>query len=84
MHEAVLLMIRRSWVRAPPAPPDHIEQLPSGSWRVKVYAEKDPLTGREIRFWSACKTEIAAQTELGKLLHLYRCLVAATAGKPDP
>jgi len=27
----------------------HIERLPSGSWRVKVYAGTDPLTGREIR-----------------------------------
>jgi hypothetical protein len=29
--------------------PGHIEQLPSGSWRVKVYGGTDPLTGREIR-----------------------------------
>ena len=50
-HGAVLLIIRRSWVRAPPAPPD-------------------PLTGREIRFCKACKTERAAQVELGKLLAL--------------
>ena len=28
--------------------PGHIEQLPSGSWRVKVYGGTDPLTGREI------------------------------------
>jgi hypothetical protein len=45
----------------------HIERLPSGSWRVKVYAGKDPLTGREIRFRQTCKTKIAAQIELGKL-----------------
>ena len=50
-HGAVLLIIRRSWVRAPPAPPD-------------------PLTGREIRFRKICKTERAAQVELGKLLAL--------------
>ena len=31
------LIIRRSWVRAPPAPLGHIVQLPSGSWRAKVY-----------------------------------------------
>jgi hypothetical protein len=29
---------------------------------------KDQLTGREIRFRQACKTELAAQIELGKLL----------------
>ena len=43
------LVLDRSWVRAPPAPPD-------------------PLAGREIRFRNACKTERAAQIELGKLL----------------
>jgi integrase len=46
----------------------HIEHLPSGSWRVKVYAGRDPLTGREIRLRRTCKTERAAQIELGKLL----------------
>jgi len=46
----------------------HIEQLPSGSWRAKVYAGTDPLTGREIRLRRTCKTERAAQIELGKLL----------------
>jgi hypothetical protein len=40
-------------------PSGHIEQLPSGSWRVKVYAGKDPLTGREVRFRQTCKTEVA-------------------------
>jgi integrase len=49
-------------------PSGHIEQLPSGSFRVKVYAGTDLLTGREIRFRKTCKTEIAAQIELGKLL----------------
>ena len=83
------LIICRSRVRAPPAPPavlvvrrtrpwtgsrtdagmavygaamayapsGHIEQLPSGSWRAKVYAGKDPLSGREIRFRKTRKTE---------------------------
>src|SRR5260370_11862646 len=49
-------------------PAGHIEQLPSGSWRVKVYAGTDPLTGRQIRLRKTCKTERAAQIELGKLL----------------
>src|ERR1039457_3755597 len=49
------------------SPAGHIEQLPSGSWRVKVYAGTDPLTGREIRLRKSCKTERAAQIELGKL-----------------
>jgi hypothetical protein len=48
--------------------PGHIEQLPSRSWRVKVYGGTDPLTGREIRLRKTCKTEPAAQIELGKLL----------------
>jgi integrase len=34
---------------------------------VKVYAGTDPLTGREIRLRKTCKTERAAQIELGKL-----------------
>jgi hypothetical protein len=49
-------------------PAGHIERLPSGSWRVKVYAGTDPLTGREIRLRKTCKTERASQIELGKLL----------------
>jgi hypothetical protein len=65
-----------SWTDVDPAmnrrvmaisPSGHVEQLPSGSWRVKVYAGKDPLTGREIRFRQTCKTQVAAQIELGKL-----------------
>ena len=48
--------------------PGHIEQLPSGSWRVKVYGGTDPLTGREIRLRKTCKTERVALIELGKLL----------------
>ncbi len=51
-------------------PSGHIEQLPSGSWRAKVYAGKDPITGREIRFRKTCKTERDAQIELGRLLAL--------------
>ena len=34
----------------------------------KVYAGTDPLTGRQIRLRKTCKTERAAQIELGKLL----------------
>ncbi len=46
----------------------HIEQLPSGSFRVSVYAGTDPLTRREIRLKSTVKTEQQAQIELGRLL----------------
>jgi hypothetical protein len=49
-----------------------MEQLPSGSWRAKVYARKDPLTGREIRFRKTRKTEVEAQIEIGMLLALAR------------
>jgi hypothetical protein len=35
-----------------------------------VHAGKDPLSGREIRFRKARKTEVEAQIELGKLLEL--------------
>ena len=46
----------------------YIQQLPSGAFRVSVYAGTDPLTGRQIRLRRTCKTERAAQIELGKLL----------------
>ena len=59
-------------------PSGHIEQLPSGSWRANVYGGTDPLTGREIRFRKTCKTERAAQIELGKLLEQ-----AAAGRQPD-
>ena len=50
----------------------HIERLLSGSWRAKVYAGKNPLSGREIRFQKTRKTEVEAQIELGRLLELAR------------
>ena len=46
----------------------YIQQLPSGSFRVSVYAGTDLLTGRQIRLRKTCKTERAAQIELGRLL----------------
>jgi hypothetical protein len=36
-------------------PAGHIERLPSASWRIKVYAGTDPLTGRQIRLRRTCK-----------------------------
>jgi hypothetical protein len=32
-----------------------------------VYAGKDPLTGRELRFRKTRRTEVEAQIELGRL-----------------
>ena len=46
----------------------YIQQLPSGSFRVGIYAGTDPLAGRQIGLRKTCKTERAAQIELGKLL----------------
>ena len=51
-----------------PTRPGHIERLPSGSYRVIVYAGTDPLTGRRLRFRQTAKTEEQAQILLGKLL----------------
>ena len=45
-----------------------VEQLPSGSWRARVYAGIDPITKREIRFKATAKTEQQAHIELGRLL----------------
>jgi integrase len=46
----------------------HVEQLPSGSWRARVYAGVDPITQREIRLKATAKTEQQAYIELGWLL----------------
>ena len=54
------------------SPSRYTEQLPSGSWRAKVYAGKNPLSGRELRFRKTRKTEVEAQIELGKLLAFAR------------
>jgi len=45
-----------------------VEQLPSGSWRARVYAGIDPITKREIRLKVTAKTEQQAHIELGRLL----------------
>lgn len=46
----------------------HIELLPSGSYRVRVYAGTDPVTGRERRMSRTVKTEARAAQELATLL----------------
>jgi integrase len=46
----------------------HIERLPSGSYRVKVYAGTDPVTGRERRLRETCPDETSAAAALGRLL----------------
>jgi integrase/DNA-binding transcriptional regulator YhcF (GntR family) len=52
----------------PRIPKGHVERLPSGSFRVVVYAGTDPITRREIRFKSTVRTEQQARMELGRLL----------------
>jgi integrase len=46
----------------------HLEQLPSGRFRVDVYAGTDPLTGRRLRYRQTVGTEQQARIVLGKLL----------------
>lgn len=46
----------------------HIQCLPSGSFRVKVYAGTDPVTGRERLLRQTCPNEAAAHAALGRLL----------------
>jgi integrase len=53
-------------------PTGHIEQLPSGSYRVSVYAGTDPLTKRPIRLRATAKGDTQAKIELGKLLEKAR------------
>jgi integrase len=46
----------------------HIEKLPSGSFRVHVYAGIDPVTGKPRRLKQTCPDEAAAIAALGQLL----------------
>ena len=46
----------------------HIQCLPSGSFRVKVYAGTDPVTGKERLLRQTCPDEAAAHIALGRLL----------------
>ena len=46
----------------------HIQRLPSGSFRVKVYAGTDPVTGKERLLRQTCPDEASAAAALGKLL----------------
>ena len=45
----------------------HVELLPSGNYRVRVYAGIDPVTGRERRLKRTVKTEAKAAQELANL-----------------
>jgi len=46
----------------------HIEHLPSGSFRVHVYAGTDPVTGKVQRLKETCPAEAPAAAALGRLL----------------
>src|ERR1035441_7967592 len=46
----------------------HIEKLPSGSFRVHVYAGIDPVTGKPRRLKRTCPDEATAAAALGQLL----------------
>jgi integrase len=49
-------------------PSGHIEQLPSGSFRVHVYTGTDPITRRRVYLRETAKDLTKAQIALGKLL----------------
>ena len=61
-------VIRSTLAAMPRVAKGHVEQLPSGSWRARVYAGVDPITQREIRLRATAKTEQQAYIELGRLL----------------
>jgi hypothetical protein len=52
----------------PRAGTGHIERLPSGSYRVHIYAGTDPLTGRQLRHRQTAKTEERPRIVLGSAL----------------
>ncbi len=61
-----------------PAAIGHLERLPSGSYRVHVYAGTDPLSGRTIRHRQTVKTAEEARIALGRLIEL-----ASAGRRPD-
>jgi hypothetical protein len=46
----------------------HIERLPSGSLRVKVYAGNDPVTGKERFLGETCPDDAGEAAALARLL----------------
>ena len=46
----------------------HVQQLPSGSFRVKVYAGTDPVTGKARLLRQTCPDEAAAHAALSRML----------------
>ena len=44
------------------------KRLPSGSFRVKVYAGTDPVTGKERLLRQTCPDEASAYVALGRML----------------
>ena len=44
----------------------HIQPLPSGSFRVKVYAGTDPVTGKERLLRQTCPDEASAHVALDR------------------
>jgi integrase len=46
----------------------YIQPLPSGAFRVSVYAGTDPVTGKQRRLRETCPDEIAATAALGRML----------------
>lgn len=49
-------------------PSGHIEQLPSGSYRVAVYVGRDPITRKRLYLRETAKDSTQAQIVLGRLL----------------
>jgi integrase len=49
-------------------PSGHIEELPSGSFRVHVYVGIDPITRKRVYLKETAKDFVAAQITLGRLL----------------
>ena len=60
-----------------------MEQLPSGSFRVFVYAGTDALTRRAIRLKSTVKSDQQAHIELGRRPQRHRALVTRIWRQPS-
>ena len=62
----------------PRAAKGHIEQLPSGSFRVSVYGGIDPITRQEIRLRSTVKDQLRKIMDKLGVEHRISAVIAAS------
>ena len=61
----------------------YIQRLPSGAFRVSVYAGTDPVTGKQRRLRETCPDETSAAIALGRLLRKRRGIPRRSGTRPS-